>query len=73
MKILNRYPLATLRALEAVGRLGQLAGAADELGVTPGAISQHLRKAKAQLVAPCSSAQREACVQRRRERGCCRR
>jgi DNA-binding transcriptional LysR family regulator len=49
MKILNRYPLAALRALEAVGRLGQLAGAADELGVTPGAISQHLRKAEAQL------------------------
>jgi DNA-binding transcriptional LysR family regulator len=49
MKALNRYPLAALRALEAVGRLGHLAGAADELGVTPGAVSQHVRKVEAQL------------------------
>ena len=49
MKVLNRYPLAALRALEAVGRLGHLAGAADELGVTSGAVSQHLRKVEAQL------------------------
>jgi DNA-binding transcriptional LysR family regulator len=49
MKALNRYPLAALRALEAVGRLGHLASAADELGVTPGAVSQHVRKVEAQL------------------------
>jgi DNA-binding transcriptional LysR family regulator len=49
MKVLNRYPLAALRALEAVGRLKHLAGAADELGVTPGALSQHVRKVEAQL------------------------
>ena len=49
MKVLSRYPLAALRALEAVGRLGQVAAAADELGVTPGAVSQQLRKVEAQL------------------------
>jgi LysR family transcriptional regulator, glycine cleavage system transcriptional activator len=49
MRYLNRYPLAALRALEAVGRLGHLAEAAEELGVTPGAVSQHLRKVEAQL------------------------
>jgi DNA-binding transcriptional LysR family regulator len=32
-----------------VGRLGTLAAAAEELGVTPGAVSQHLRKVEAQL------------------------
>jgi DNA-binding transcriptional LysR family regulator len=49
MKVLNRYPLTALRALEAVGRFGHLADAADELGVTPGAVSQHVRKVEAQL------------------------
>ena len=48
MKVLNRYPFAALRALEAVGRFGHLASAADELGVTPGAVSQHVRKVEAQ-------------------------
>ena len=49
MERLNRYPLAGLRALEAVGRLGGLAGAATELGVTVGAVSQQIRKVEAQL------------------------
>ena len=46
---LNRYPLTALRAVEATGRLGSLAKAAEELRVTVGAVSQHIRKAEAQL------------------------
>jgi len=38
-----------LRAVEAVGRLGSLAAAADELGVTVGAVSQLVIKCEAQL------------------------
>ncbi len=38
-----------LRAVEAAGRLGSLAAAAEELGVTPGAVSQQIAKAEAQL------------------------
>jgi LysR family glycine cleavage system transcriptional activator len=49
MERLNRYPLSGVRAVEAVGRLGGLAGAAAELGVTVGAVSQHIRKVEAQL------------------------
>jgi DNA-binding transcriptional LysR family regulator len=49
MNNLNRYPPAALRALEAAGRLGGLAKAAEELGVTVGAVSQHVRKVEAQL------------------------
>jgi LysR family glycine cleavage system transcriptional activator len=49
MDSLNRYPLVALRAIEATGRLGGLAKAAEELGVTAGAISQHIRKVEAQL------------------------
>jgi LysR family glycine cleavage system transcriptional activator len=49
MKELNRIHLNGLRALEAVGRLGTLPKAADELGVTPGAVSQQVIKAEAQL------------------------
>ncbi|MEP3246565.1 MAG: LysR substrate-binding domain-containing protein [Sneathiella sp.] len=49
MKNLNRVHLGSLRAVEAVGRLGSLKGAAAELGVTPGAISQQIRKAEEQL------------------------
>ncbi|WP_168193202.1 LysR family transcriptional regulator [Rhodophyticola sp. CCM32] len=36
-------PLRSLQAFEAFGRLGSIAGAAQELNVTPGAISQHLK------------------------------
>ena len=49
MKELNRVHLNGLRALEAVGRLGTLQAAADELGVSAGAVSQHVIKVEAQL------------------------
>lgn len=49
MKDLNRINLNGLRALEAVGRLGSLQAAADELGVSVGAVSQQVIKAEAQL------------------------
>ncbi len=49
MESLNRHHLAGVRAIEATGRLGSLAKAADELGVTAGAVSQHIRKVEAQL------------------------
>lgn len=49
MKDLNRVHLNGLRALESVGRLGTLQKAADELGVTAGAVSQQIIKAEAQL------------------------
>jgi LysR family transcriptional regulator, glycine cleavage system transcriptional activator len=39
---LSRFHLNGLRAIEAVARLGNLEAAADELGVTPGAISQQI-------------------------------
>ena len=49
MKNLNLVHLNGLRALEAVGRLGSLQAAADELGVSIGAVSQQIIKAEAQL------------------------
>ena len=49
MKNLSNVNLTAQRACEAVARLGALRAAADELGVTPGAISQHVIKAEAQL------------------------
>jgi DNA-binding transcriptional LysR family regulator len=49
MKELNRVHLNGLRALEAVGRLGSLQKAADELGVSYGAVSQQVVKSEAQL------------------------
>ena len=49
MRNLNSVHLNGLRALEAVGRLGSLQTAADELGVTIGAVSQQIIKAEAQL------------------------
>ena len=49
MKNLNRFALNGLRAVEAVGRLGSLAAAANELGVTPGAVSQQLQSVEKQL------------------------
>jgi LysR family glycine cleavage system transcriptional activator len=49
MKSLNAVHLNGLRAIEAVGRLGSLQAAADELGVTVGAVSQQVIKAEAQL------------------------
>lgn len=52
MQRLQRYHLNGLRALEAVGRLGSLQRAADELGVSPGAVSQHIIRAEQQLGRP---------------------
>lgn len=49
---LNLVHLNGLRALEAVGRLGSLQAAADELGVSVGAVSQQVIKAEAQLGQP---------------------
>ncbi len=49
MKNLNRVHLGGLRAIEAVGRLGTLRAAADEIGVTVGAVSQKVQKAEQQL------------------------
>lgn len=49
MRDLNRVHLGALRAVEAVARLGTLRLAAGELGVTPGAVSQQIIKAEAQL------------------------
>lgn len=40
-------PLNALRAFECAGRLKGFAAAADELGVTPGAISQHIKSLEA--------------------------
>ncbi|BCP52883.1 transcriptional regulator [Kaistia sp. 32K] len=44
-----KVPLNALRAIEIVARSGTLAIAADELGVTSGAVSQHIRRAEARL------------------------
>lgn len=49
MKNLNLVHLNGLRAAEAVARLGGLRGAAVELGVSPGAVSQQVGKLEAQL------------------------
>jgi DNA-binding transcriptional LysR family regulator len=52
MRHLNRFHLNGLRALEAAGRLGSLRAAADELGVTIGAVSQKVLKAEEQFGRP---------------------
>lgn len=44
--------LNALRAFEAAARLGGFAAAAEELGVTPGAISQHIRSLEAWAGSP---------------------
>ena len=44
-----RLPLNALRAIEIVARTGHLGAAAEELGVTPGAVSQHLKRAEERL------------------------
>lgn len=49
MKNLNRIHLGGLRAVEAVGRLGNLRAASEELGVTIGAVSQQILKTERQL------------------------
>ncbi|MBU1307843.1 MAG: LysR family transcriptional regulator [Alphaproteobacteria bacterium] len=45
-------PLNAVRAIEIVARRGALAPAAEELGVTIGAVSQHLRRAEERLGMP---------------------
>lgn len=52
MNPLNRISLAGLRAIETVARLGTLTAAAEELGVTPGALSQRITRTEAQLGRP---------------------
>ena len=52
MSQIQRHQLNALRAVEAAGRLGSLARAAEELGVTVGAVSQHLRKTELQVGQP---------------------
>ncbi len=42
-------PLRALQAFEAVARCGSVTDAARDLGVSPGAVSQHLRKLEEQL------------------------
>ncbi len=49
MKPLNLVHLNALKSVEAVARLGSLQAAADELGVSAGAVSQQVIKAEAQL------------------------
>lgn len=49
MKNLNLVHLNGLRAVEAVGRLGSLPAAAEEMGVSVGAVSQQVIKAEQQL------------------------
>jgi len=53
MMKLNLVHLNGLRALEAVGRLGSLQAAANELGVSVGAVSQQVIKAEEQLQLHC--------------------
>ncbi|GHB21591.1 transcriptional regulator [Pseudovibrio japonicus] len=55
MKNLNQVSLAGLRVVEAVGRLGSLKNAAEELGITSGAVSQQLHKTEHQLGRPLFS------------------
>ena len=46
------FPLNALRAFEAAARLGGFAAAADELGVSPGAVSAHVKGLEEDLGAP---------------------
>jgi LysR family transcriptional regulator, glycine cleavage system transcriptional activator len=52
MDYLRRFHLNGLRAVEAIGRFGTLARAAEELGVSSGAVSQQLLKTEQQLGRP---------------------
>ena len=45
-------PLTALRAFEAAARLNSFAAAAQELGVTPGAVTAHVKQLEATLGAP---------------------
>lgn len=52
MADLDRLPLTGLRAAEAVGRLGSLSRAAQELSITAGAVSQRITKLEALIGRP---------------------
>jgi LysR family glycine cleavage system transcriptional activator len=45
-------PLNALRAFEAAARLKSFVAAADELGVTPGAVAAHIKGLEAEIAAP---------------------
>ena len=45
-------PLTALRAFEAAARLGRMSAAADELSVTPGAISRQVRQLEQHMGVP---------------------
>jgi DNA-binding transcriptional LysR family regulator len=49
MKSLNAFHLNGLRAVETVARRGSLLAAADELGVSPSAVSQQIQRTERQL------------------------
>lgn len=53
-------PLQTLRAFEATGRLLSMTLAADELSLTHGAISRHIRALEDDLGRRCSCGSRDA-------------
>lgn len=52
MDPLRRYQLSALRSVEVAGRLGSMVKAAEELGVTVGAVSQQVLKAEERLGRP---------------------
>lgn len=52
MELLNQVHLNGLRVIEVAGRLGTLAQAAEELGVSVGAVSQQILKSEQQLGRP---------------------
>ncbi|WP_040693259.1 LysR substrate-binding domain-containing protein [Pseudaminobacter salicylatoxidans] len=49
MHVMKSPPLRAIQAFEAFGRLGSVTGAAEELGVSAGAVSQQIRKAEETL------------------------
>jgi DNA-binding MarR family transcriptional regulator len=50
------HPLNALRAFEAAARLGRVSAAADELGVTHGAVSRQVRQLEQSSMLSCSRA-----------------
>ena len=58
MRRIHLPPLQTLRAFEAAVRLQSFTRAADELALTQGAVSQHIRALEAQLGYPLFTRER---------------
>ncbi len=56
----RQLPLTSLRAFEVAGRLGRMSAAADELGVTHGAISRQIRDLELVLGLPLFEGSRRA-------------